>query len=592
LGVVTNWRVCAGVRVTRTVDQPSSSPSVAGAGAPASVPAIRRVADTATDDRRGSRCPLLDRPSPGGHLSLIPWGRLIHGSANGLPRPPWERDVQLDRRTLLASGLAAGALLAVDPRQVLARPLGTGGGPGADRRSALLPGLHLVHADLHNHSHLSDGTGDAAVVHARLRAAGIDVAALTDHTVAAFAFDRDVCAPVPDVVGQRNECRSLFGLNDAGWQRSTALAAAADSPARYVALPGFEWSSPYLGHMNIWFAEDWIDGLQTGGLTADGLARVGIPLELLEFQLRSEFGELMTDAEITALVTAIRDSEPAGMRRLYDWLLRRPGQGSLGGGADALAGFNHPNREPDAFDNFAYDARVADRLVSLELFNRREDYLFKNLAAGLPSPLVACLNAGWRAGIIGVTDEHGTAWGSEQGKGRAGVWLRGAHRRGVREALLARRVFATREAGLRLAATAGGVPMGGAIPARRHVVRFELDLDLGPERTGLPVAVQVLRPGSDVPDVVDVVDATAGQPLRLSVPLDPADGDWVVLRVSDPSRPNDAPAPFDHACNDWGLAYSSPWWFDSAQPGRSPAQLTPRPANRPALAAPWWTHSH
>jgi hypothetical protein len=497
--------------------------------------------------------------------------------------------VRVSRRTLLTSGLGAGALIASDPRQVLAMPLRGRPGRGAERRSGLLPGLRLVHGDLHNHSHLSDGTGDSGLVHDRLRAAGIDVAALTDHTVAASAFDRDVCAPVPSVVGERNECRALFGMDDGGWQRTKALANAADAPARYAALPGFEWSSPHLGHMNVWFAENWADALQTGGLTEAGLAQVGVPLQLLELQLRAEFGELMTEAELQSLVTAIRESEPAGMRLFYDWLLRRPGGKAPGAGLEALAGFNHPNREPDVFDDFAYDKRVADRLVTLELFNRHEDYLFKNLAAGLPSPLVACLNAGWRVGIIGVTDEHGSDWGSDEGKGRAGIWLRTLTRRGVREGLLARRVFATREAGLRLAATAGGAPMGGTVAApKKAPVRFEVDLDLGPDRIGHPVVVQVLRPGTVVPEVVDIVDGRAGKALRFTVPLTRDDGDWVVLRIADPSLPSDAPAPFDHPCNDWGLAYSSPWWLGSGKTGRGP--VTRRPTGRPAPPAkPWWS---
>lgn len=91
---------------------------------------------------------------------------------------------------------------------------------------------------------------------------------MTDHTVAASAFDRDVCAPVPDVIGERNECDSLFGMGKSGWQRTRELAAAADAPGRYTALPGFEWSSPHLGHVNVWSGEDWIDALQTGGITS------------------------------------------------------------------------------------------------------------------------------------------------------------------------------------------------------------------------------------------------------------------------------------------------------------------------------------
>jgi hypothetical protein len=37
-------------------------------------------------------------------------------------------------------------------------------------------------------------------------------------------------------------------------------------------------------------------------------------------------------------------------------------------------------------------------------------------------------------------------------------------RAGVREAMTARRLFATRESGLRVAATADGVPYGGRVP--------------------------------------------------------------------------------------------------------------------------------
>jgi hypothetical protein len=259
----------------------------------------------------------------------------------------------------------------------------------------------LVHVDLHNHSHLSDGRVDPGQIHRMLRDAGIDVAALTDHTVAAFGR-RDFCAPVPDEIGTVNPCRSLLGMTGEGWQTTRRLADDADKPARYVAMPGFEWTSPDLGHLNVWFSEDWIDALQTGGVTEQGLERIGLPLEVLEQLLREEFGELLTEAEIVELVTAIRDQEPAGMRRFYDWLLRRPGTDGLGGGADALTGFNHPNREPGVFDGFAYDERVADRMVTLELFNRREDYLFRGVpvAAGRHTVEMRYRPDSFRAGWI------------------------------------------------------------------------------------------------------------------------------------------------------------------------------------------------
>ncbi|MER5458085.1 hypothetical protein ABT008_25260 [Micromonospora sp. NPDC002389] len=81
----------------------------------------------------------------------------------------------------------------------------------------------------------------------------------------------------------------------------------------------------------------------------------------------------------------------------------------------------------------------------------------------------ACLNAGWRPGLTGVTDEHGTTWGFHGGKGRSGLW---------------------------------------------------------------------------------VTENTRA-----------ADGDWVVLRISDPALPSGTPGPVGHPCNDFGVAYTSPWWW-------------------------------
>jgi hypothetical protein len=61
--------------------------------------------------------------------------------------------------------------------------------------------------------------------------------------------------------------------------------------------------------------------------------------------------------------------------------------------------------------------------------------------------------------------------------------------------------------------------------------------------------------------VVDVIETEAGRVTEFVVPMDVADGPWVVLRVSDPTQANPTPGPSGHACNDWGVAYSSPWWL-------------------------------
>src|SRR5699024_1071173 len=111
--------------------------------------------------------------------------------------------------------------------------------------------------------------------------------------------------------------------------------------------------------------------------------------------------------------------EATSMRTFYSWLRRDPDGwiGLFDGGADGIAGFNHPGREVLRFADFAYDRRLRDRMVSMEIFNRRDDYLFEGWDSGMSSPLVACLAKGWRTGLTGVTDEHGTEWGRPEGKG-------------------------------------------------------------------------------------------------------------------------------------------------------------------------------
>ena len=395
----------------------------------------------------------------------------------------------LTRRGALAG--AAGLLtLAALPGTAQARVAptaltGTGPAPstGAERASRITQGATtLVHADMHNHTIMSDGDGDPELAFVSMRDAGLDVAALTDHSTL-FAVD---------------------GLSSGEWDRTAELADAANDPGQYTAIRGFEWSHPLLGHANVWFTEEYVDLL-----------------------------------------------DASGMGDFFDWL------SSHGG----VASFNHPGREPGRFDQFDFHDAVRDQVVGLEMFNRTDDYLFEGWSDGITSPLVACLNAGWRTGLSGVTDEHGTDWGFPEGKGRSGLWVTENTREGVLEAMRARRSFATRVSGLRLDATADGVRMGGELPISNGDVRFAVDIDRGPEWDGKPLTIQVLRPGGSAPEVVDVIDTTSGSVSEFTVPLSADDGTWVVLRVSDPSQPNDQPGPDGHPCNDLGVAYASPWWL-------------------------------
>jgi hypothetical protein len=378
---------------------------------------------------------------------------------------------------------------------------------GTSRASRLFPGWWLAHADLHNHTQLSDGAGDPRLAFGSMREAGLDVAALTDHSRWASIFLGLGKAP------------GWTGIDERGWRQTIALAEAANADGQFVALHGFEWSHAAQGHMNVWNSGSFTDPLRTAPT----------------------------------------------MGRFWRWLERR--------GDDGLVGFNHPGTGRLRFGGFAYRPGMAQRLVSLELFNKLEDYLLKDTDRGGQSPLCQCLDAGWRVGLLGVTDEHGPDWGRPDGKGRAGLWLRELTRAGVLEALAARRFFASRIKGLRLDAAltslAGAGPprrarMGTAVAHPGGRVRIEIDLDRGEAWEGR-LGVQVLRPGGRLPTLaatLEVALPSPGEPVAsVELDLDPADGDWVVLRVTDPADPSDPRATGDWARLGRAIAYASPFWL-------------------------------
>src|SRR4029453_2332341 len=321
---------------------------------------------------------------------------------------------------------------------------------GTSRASRLFPGCWLAHADLHNHTQLSDGAGDPRLAFASMRAAGLDVAALTDHSRWASVFLNLAKAP------------GWTGIDGRAWRETNDLAAAANADGEFVALHGFEGSHAAYGHMNVWNSERFTDPLRTAPT----------------------------------------------MGRVWRWLETR--------GDHGLAGSNPPGTGRLGVGGFGYRPAMAQRLVSLELFNKLEDYLLKDTDRGKQSPLNQCLNAGWRVGLLGVTDEHGPDWGHPEGKGRAGLWVAELTRAGVLEALAARRFFASRVKGLRLdaaltslAGRAAGerARMGTAVTHPGGPVRVEVDLSRGEAWEGRRLGVQVLRPGERLPTLAAAVEA-------------------------------------------------------------------------------------
>jgi hypothetical protein len=447
------------------------------------------------------------------------------------------------RRDLLKAAAAAGALLVADPRAVMAGALHGPADQAAGRVSALVPDRRLVHADLHNHSLLSDGTGAPELAFQSMRQAGLDVAALTDHASNSI---------------ENAECRCVPGIDDDAWRRTQQLADDANVDGQFVALRGFEWTSLSLGHINVWFSEHWIDPLHTTDAATEDdtlkLIRDGSPPNSI-----SPYAATSPDRRAGSAPSR-RTMQP-----FYQWLQSPPSALPFGGGSDGLAGFNHPGAEWGDYHGFEYHEAVHNQVVSIEVFNQGDDYLFERTDGNQPSPINQALNAGWQVGLLGVSDHHGTTWGQDDGHGRAGLWVRSLTRDGVREALASRRFFASRLNGVRFAATANGVPMGGTLVHRRGPVRFEVDIARGREWRGKSLSAQVLAPGSLMPRMLTsqsfTVPNTENRLVALSVDVNVDEANWLLLRISDPALPPDPRATGQYASLGSAVVYASPFWI-------------------------------
>lgn len=172
----------------------------------------------------------------------------------------------------------------------------------------------------------------------------------------------------------------------------------------FVGWRGFEWSSPDQGHSNVWCSAAYTDYEQTG------------------------------DTSIRGYYNWLADAQPIP-------------------GAQVLAGFNHPGREPACFDRWAFSPQLDDRLITLECFNRDEEY---------GQAYFQALDHGWHVGAIGVSDHHGDDWGNQTFP-RAGVFAPSLSLPDLQAALLARRVFATRSSTLTLCVVGNTAFMGSRL---------------------------------------------------------------------------------------------------------------------------------
>src|SRR5437660_8431423 len=158
----------------------------------------------------------------------------------------------VDRRDFLKALAVLGGGLAIRP-SFAATLGGVPSSTGASRYSKLHGGsLFLVHTDLHNHSFISgDAEGDPHRALSNIRAAGIDVACMTEHAVSGKDHGQYTCPTWQD-----GGCRFIEGINANDWQTMAQIADEGYEPGTFVSFRGFEYSTPTIGHINLWFGPE------------------------------------------------------------------------------------------------------------------------------------------------------------------------------------------------------------------------------------------------------------------------------------------------------------------------------------------------
>jgi hypothetical protein len=99
-------------------------------------------------------------------------------------------------------------------------------------------------------------------------------------------------------------------------------------------------------------------------------------------------------------------------------------------------------------------------------------------------------------------------------------------------------------------------------------VTVVLDVDAGPDWVGRPITIEVIRPGNDTATLAKVLENVAvpgpsDPPVTFEVGVDTSEGDWMFLRITDPSRPPHPLSSEPYTSHGGALAYASPWFFRS-----------------------------
>ena len=248
---------------------------------------------------------------------------------------------------------------------------------------------------LHAHTALSDGTGTPQEAYTYARdVAQLDFFSLSDHGEFLLIWPWD------------NK-----------WQQILDAANAANASGTFVALWGFEWSNPLMGHTNVINSEGFVDTL-------------------------THFWP----------------------GTLYAWMGAQP---------QCFGMFNHPQTNQWAgtfvIDSFGGNQNAVNQIVGVELASYYNlNPVFYRILEGRSQNFWDVANGeGWRLGALGNQDNHEANWGNANSI-RTGVLAKELTREAIVEAYHQRRFYVTEDKNLQLDFRCGGYPMGARINAAQR----------------------------------------------------------------------------------------------------------------------------
>jgi predicted metal-dependent phosphoesterase TrpH len=243
--------------------------------------------------------------------------------------------------------------------------------------------MQFYFGSLHSHTRYSDGKGspEEALRWARDEKK-LDFYAITDHD---------------------------FMTSSGEWADILAKTEEFDQPGRFVALRGFEFTHPIIGHYSVFHSNDY--------------------------------------------VTALGKST---LQKFYQWISEH----------DVLVQFNHPGPKYGTFEKFAFEPRIAEKIVAIETGNTNDG----NASGKYLGYYQQALASGWWLAPTNNSDNHSLTMNSY----RTVVVAPSLTQENVYEAMRARRMYSADDRNIKIRFLCDGHWMGSIVKTSADEVECEV----------------------------------------------------------------------------------------------------------------------